>query len=634
MTSATAPSLHSAKRHDSRDPSPPHPTSERDPPAPAPGDWGRLPAAAVTAAIGLALIATADTAARHGWRFGPALFWSGVALGFLAVGSRLLVRSRLGRYEPLGLAAVIASFSFLGKLCYSPVMFTFPDELQHWRGTYDVLTTHRLLTPNPALPISPHYPGLELVTAAVSSVTGLSIFAAGIVVTATAHLLLVIALYCLFTRLSGSARVGAVGVFAYSMNAHFASFDAMFLYQALGLAFLAVTLLATVEAVRDERSGRGWIVLAACMLAATIATHHVTSYLLVAGLAGTAVVAALRRHDPRRRRTMRIAGGLAGGGITLIAAWIALAAPQTVDYLRSPISGLLDSARRLLLGMSATGPAANQLPPLGERLFSVLATLLVAALLPLAWLTMRRARRHHPSPWQGTGTAVLLLGSIGYYGVLAIRVGVSGGQELAGRLMSFEFIPVAYVLALLVVCDRPHVRQAAGDMCALGAGGLLSYGAVVGGWPPWWERLPGPYLVAGFERSVDAEALAVAGWAPRALGERQRIGADAGNAPIIGTYGRQDVVRDLAPLYTSVEPTAASIALVSKSAVRYLLVDSRLARQLPASGSYFPVDANANRYRHPLALAGLVKFDSAGASRLYDSGDIVVYDLQGSDYAP
>jgi hypothetical protein len=76
------------------------------------------------------------------------------------------------------------------------------------------------------------------------------------------------------------------------------------------------------------------------------------------------------------------------------------------------------------------------------------------------------------------------------------------------------------------------------------------------------------------------------------------------------------------------------LGLVKSSAARYLLVDRRLARMLPASGSYFPVDPDANRYRAPLPLTALDKFDDSGASRLYDSGDIVVYDLQGSDYAP
>ncbi len=607
------------------------------PPAhePSPTRWGRLPEAAVAAAIGMALIAVADTGARHGAGWGTPFYWAGITIGFAAVGGRLLIRSRLGTCEPLGLAIIVAAFSFLTKVFYSPLAFQFPDELQHWRSTYDVLTTHKLFTPNPALPISPHYPGLELAAASLSSVTGMSIFASGIAITAVAHVTLVAALYCLFTRLSGSGRVGAIGVLAYSMNAHFSSFDAMFLYQALGLTFLAGVLLATTAAVGEQSHSGRWTILAALMLAAAVVTHHVTSYLLVVALAGSAIIAAARRRDGAARwRTVRITGGLALYGVLLVAGWIAAAAPQTIDYLRSPVSGIIDSARRLLLGMSATTQAAEQVAPLADRAVGVAAALLVAALLPLAWLSLRRTKGDGSLGWRGSGAVALMVASAGYYLVLVIRVGVTDGQELAGRLMSFEFIPVAYALALLAVSSERVVHAAARDLCALGAGGLLTYGAVVSGWPPAWERLPGPYLVAGFERSVDAQALAVAAWAPRALGPSQRFGADAGNAPIIGTYGRQDVVRNLAPLYTSSSPTAADIALARTTAVRYLLVDERMAQQLPASGAYFPVDPNANRYRHPLPLAPLEKFDSAGASRLYDSGDIVVYDLQGSDYAP
>jgi hypothetical protein len=229
---------------------------------------------------------------------------------------------------------------------------------------------------------------------------------------------------------------------------------------------------------------------------------------------------------------------------------------------------------------------------------------------------------------------ILAVASAAYFAVLAIRIGATGGQELAGRLMSFEFIPVAYTLALFAVTSRSYAHAATRDLVTVGGAGLLCYGAVVGGWPPWWERLPGPYRVAGFERSVDAEALAVAAWTPKALGGNQRVGCDAGNAPIIGSYGKQDVVRNLGSLYTSPAPTATDIALVRDTGVRYVLVDMRMARQLPASGSYFPVDPKANAHRKPLSLRALQKFDGAGASRLYDSGDIVVWDLRGSDYAP
>ncbi len=596
--------------------------------------WGRLPLAAMVAAFGLLLIACAYTAGRYDAGWGVPLYWCGVALGFLAVAGRLLVRSSLGTREPLGLALVVAVFSFLSKLFYSPLAFRFPDELQHWRSTSAVLQTHQLFTANPALPISPHYPGLELVTASVSSVTGLSIFASGIAVTATAHVIFVLAIYAVFGRLSGSDRVAAVAVLIYSLNGHFASFDAMFVYQTLGLTFLALTLLAAVGAVQDRGHARGWTALAVLSMAATIATHHVTSYLLIAGLFAAAIVAMARRREGAARwRTARIAGGLALGGVLLVALWIIVAAPQTIDYLRSPISGLVDGARRLLLTDSSTTPAADQVAPIGERVLGVASAVLVAALLPLAWLSLRR-QRSESNRRLGSGTVAMMLASSAYFAVLAIRVAATGGQELAGRLMSFEFIPTAYVLALFAVTARSAVSAAARDLVTVGGGSLLCYGAVVGGWPPWWERLPGPYQVAGFERSVDAEALAAAAWAPKAVGGNRRFGADAGNAPVIGTYGQQDVVRDVASLYKSTSVSPADITLVSETGVRYLLVDFRMARRLPASGAYFPVDPKANTYRKPLPLSALQKFDGAGASRLYDSGDIVVWDLRGSDYAP
>ena len=55
--------------------------------------------------------------------------------------------------------------------------------------------------------------------------------------------------------------------------------------------------------------------------------------------------------------------------------------------------------------------------------------------------------------------------------------------------------------------------------------------------------------------------------------------------------------------------------------------------QLPASGAYFPVDPNADRYISPLPRSDLeAPGRVAGVSRIYDSGDIYLYDLRGSAY--
>jgi hypothetical protein len=45
------------------------------------------------------------------------------------------------------------------------------------------------------------------------------------------------------------------------------------------------------------------------------------------------------------------------------------------------------------------------------------------------------------------------------------------------------------------------------------------------------------------------------------------------------------------------------------------------------------MDPNAGHYTHPLTFADLNKFDHVqGVSHLYDSGNIGIYDLEGSEY--
>jgi hypothetical protein len=161
----------------------------------------------------------------------------------------------------------------------------------------------------------------------------------------------------------------------------------------------------------------------------------------------------------------------------------------------------------------------------------------------------------------------------------------------------------------------------------------LVLNGLVNGWPPYWERLPGPFQVAGAERSVGPEQVASAHWALELLGPHNRFATDEGDLPVLGGYGNQDTVGDDGYLYTSPAVTPADARLVQDQSIGYVLVDRRLSEMLPASGQYFPVDPNAGKYTRPLPSAGLTKFNVVpGVARVYDSGDIVIYDLEGSAY--
>ena len=168
---------------------------------------------------------------------------------------------------------------------------------------------------------------------------------------------------------------------------------------------------------------------------------------------------------------------------------------------------------------------------------------------------------------------------------------------------------------------------------AVGAALVLVLNGMVNGWPPYWERLPGPFQVAGVERSVAPEQIASADWALAALGPGNRFATDEGDLPVLGSYGDQNPVSDDGFLYTSPRFTQAAAQQVQAQSIQYVLVDRRLSEMLPASGQYFPVDPNVGRYTRPLPRAGLTKFSHVpGVARIYDSGNIVIYDLQGSAY--
>jgi hypothetical protein len=154
-------------------------------------------------------------------------------------------------------------------------------------------------------------------------------------------------------------------------------------------------------------------------------------------------------------------------------------------------------------------------------------------------------------------------------------------------------------------------------------------GGIAGGWPPYWERLPGAYQVGGFERSVSPQGIAAANWALTALGRGQRFGVDSGNAALLATYGQQDTLRNASSLYYSDSLGPAEGDYLASSSLRYLFVDRRLARSLPVSGSYFQVDPRSGQATRPIPLQNLDKYDGMqGVSRPYDSGDIVIYDLR------
>jgi len=590
-------------------------------------------AVALCAACGLLLIAVAYTAGRHGHASSSRaidIYWAGQALILVPVSIRLMTRRGSTEAATIAACAILAVTQYIAKVLYSPLSFTFADELSHWRTAENILRTGKLFTTNYAMPISPRYPGLEEVATALVQISGLKLFPAGLIVAGVAHLLFVIVLYLMFRNVGGSDRLAGIAVLIYSANPDLAYFGSLFAYQTLALPFFGIVLLAAWRLTGGRSSGdrAGWTAIAVVCIAATVVTHHVTSYLLAATLVLVAVASLLAKD----LRSAARSGFLALWTIILIAIWVGLVAPQTVSYLWPPLAGVGQSFRALFTGGLTGAPtiAANKAQiPFSDKVIAAGAVLLLSCLLPVGWWQVRRYFRH--DSW----ILALTFGSAIWYLIVAIRLLAADGSELSGRAAVFVYIPAAFVAAIALrwfIDNSPRLRATTLLGASLTAVLLMSVDGMVNSWPPYWERLPGPHQVGGVERSIGPEEIAVGNWMLAVLGPGNGVATDFGNSPMVGSYGDQTPVLGVGFLYMSSAYTRSVAQQAQLQGIHYVLADLRLTRNLPVSGSYWFMDPNAGRYTHPLPLVDMSKFNNApGVTRIFDSGDIIIYDLSGGN---
>lgn len=531
------------------------------------GPLGALPLAAFASATGLLLIAIADTLGRLALPGATLLWWVGLLAIVVPIGLRSLGREA-SRTERVGLVVLLGMALYLVKVLHSPAAFTMFDEFHHWATLDDIVVTGRLFTPNNILLASPYYPGLEIIGDLLVR-SGFSVWEAGVVVIGGARLLMMLALFLLYERASGDARLAGVGAMVYAANPSFLFFDSQYAYESLALPLAVFVMWCVLRREGGRETGEtgmtspggvtrvpGGVLavgLTLCLLlgiAATVVTHHITSIALCGFLLVWAVVAAVRRHG------QSASGGVTGPAllaVTATVAWMLYVASVTVGYLAPAISGALDQVLALIAGeegsrvlfQTATGAAA----PSWEQLVGYGSVGIMIASLPLGLLWVWRHYRHGALPLTLAVAAALYPATL--LGRLTVR-----GAELAARSTEFLFLGAAFVAALTAtvlydLVSRPgdpgqqRWRQALVGAwmpvrrpVLVGALVVLFMGAAVLG-IPFWARLPGPYLVSADTRSVEPQGIAAARWTLAEIGPGNRFLSDRTNRTLLATYGRQ-----------------------------------------------------------------------------------------------
>jgi hypothetical protein len=589
---------------------------------------GWLPAVTIGAGTGLIAVALAGQAAVQRESFALALWW----IGILAICVPPFVRlwsKDASRVERAALVTFLGAALYAAQLLASPLDFKAPDEFSHLRTFNDLVSSGHALAPNPLLLISPSYPGLEAGTAALGFASGLPVFPAGVALLVAARIALMLALFLLSEGVSGSARIAGLGAALYAANPSYLLFDAQWSYESLALTLAAFALWATWSWSHVAANRMLYATAMVVMMVATTVTHHLTSFVLAVTLVLWAVVAWLRPGGSDRRRIVA-AGAIA---VTANVSWLLLFAAPAVGYLAEIVYGALEGFVRLgLEGGSGGRPLFRSLSgyeaPRAEIIVGYVGTALLLLVLLAAGIHL--LRRHMDNPLMILfGISAALLPA-----TLALRL-TGVGAETSQRASGFLYVGVSLLVADWLVHASPGIRT---RLMGAAVAGLLTLvlaaGIVLGS--AWFTRLPGPYHVAAEQLSVEPQGKAAAAWAREELGPGNRIITDRTNQKLFASIGGQDPVTafnsGLGTAWVTWGPslTETDLRVIRDGRIDYVLVDLRTSRDTPIFPYYYePAEPDAGTHSEPWPATGLEKFEQLpGVARVFDSGDLILYDVR------
>ncbi|HXY28300.1 MAG TPA: hypothetical protein VEH82_08460, partial [Acidimicrobiales bacterium] len=599
----------------------------------------RLGAVIALAGAGLLMQGVADALARNGdSSTALRLFVAGMALLFGACAWRL-TGAPARRNERLLVSLVLGLGLLASYLMRYPLLLTSFDELQH-RATLSHLLSSRALFPaNTLLPVSPYYSGLELVTAATRSLTGLPLTVDQVIVLTAVRVLLVLAVFLVVERVCGSARAGGVGALVYMANPQFYAFDSMYAYETMALALAAAAVYLLFASVDRARPGMGRLfVLALCTVAAAVVTHHLTGWItvgfVVAWAVGLALSARFRRSGTPALRTRwwaqaRVVGVAAAISVVLGAAWTQFVGSRLTSYVGPIFSAAYSDIASALGNLhgnrqffhSASGgvtPTWDIVLILGSA--AAWCLILVPSLYGVAF---KRSVRGGPLRYLPAVIAAT-------YPLLLLANVSSSSKAVAGRATEFTFFGVAVVVGAWVARRIARGPRWPERLATIAVGTLCGVGSLLFGIGPIVAVLPGAYQVGADEHSLGSPSLAVAHWADMNIPAGTHVAADRDNGDLLNAIAGVDPVTPEAglvnpeTLYFDHRLTPYDISLIRRADIRYVFVDDRLAQGLPLYGVYVADGEPQTR----LTLEQLNKFDSyPGIRRVYDNGPIKVYDV-------
>ncbi len=602
--------------------------------------------------VGLLCIAYGFTQARQVGADISVLLFCGLTLLFTPVVVRLLLPTTT-RTERIYLLCLIGISFYLVKVLSSPLYFSLFDEFLHLRTANDIANTGHLYSVNSILPVSAYYPGLEIITNVLSTVSGLNAFYAGNVIIGVARFIMILSLFLLYEQLLKSHRAASIATIVYITNPHFLMFDAEFSYESLAFPLSIMVLVVLVpyqtiairikellvphiqvelkgEALKGLKADLVRIVGIAWLIIVAVAfTHHITDYFLDGLLLLWAIMYVWLRLAPVHKAGL-VRTALLAIGIALLVTF--RPGNPVIDYLSSFAGSTFTEFGHILAGNGGARQlftTYNDHPtPLWERGLTISSFFIVLACLPFGLLCLWRQR---------SNALVCVFGIIAFlYPMIQVFRFTNTGSEFTDRAAAFLFLPLSYVLALFFIHFWPlqHLRKRQITLITVLLTIMMCGGVVLGAGPQ-LAVFPGSYEVIADGHSIEEQGIESAQWSYTHLAPNSRVATDRINQVLQAVYGGQYIVSeletklDVSPIFLDQNFGASDMALLREAHIRYLVVDMRLTQSRPLLGFYYE-QSEAGAYRHlkPIDAQAFEKFRTLqGIETIFDGGDIIIYDM-------
>lgn len=585
-----------------------------------------FPHVAFLTALGLAVVSAIDALSRATQAPAPAWYWAGIAVIVAPAVMRMLADDvRAG--ERVALVVMFGLALFAVKLMRDPFAFTLADEFPHAYNAQQVLVHHHLYTPNSFLPVTADFPGLAGATSALAQLSGMSPFGSGMLLLAAARTTFMLGLFALLVAIGGSRRAAGLGALVYAADSNFILWQAQYAYESLALPLFVVLLALAVERSRCPREQRRpWGVALVLLIATIVPTHHLTSYAVIVVL----LLLSITRLPRLRLTNDRSAFPFAMVALVLALAWLVIVASVTLGYLSPVISQAIRSVYETLTREAAPralfGGLSNQATP-GNTLYeqalgglSVLLSVLAVCLsLRAAWTRNQR---------RDAATVMLVAAAVVYIPAMGLRF-AGGAWETSVRLVDFLSIGVAFVvgwfpLERMARWTGPRLARPAAALAVA----IMVVGGAINGWSP-ASRISRPTAILADARRLESPSFAVGMWAKR-LRRGKVIAPEADAEPIL-LFGDQPVASGTTLAADEVLQMKTlphwALPLWRDAGVHYIVVDRRVDATSETDGFYWGTTAGGGYPERVLHGPLASRFDNAGLSRIYDSGNIFVYTL-------